>query len=650
MIIKKRISIVLLLTIFLNLSVLYFTKPACAIEMNYATKISPGTYELSERDGDRYLVYLWRKSVDKETVDRVLRDKGVEVDAFQSSKVYNKTRAQEIERLAVEIYGADVAYSPSEKAISCGETATVLEDMIRDDYKEYISMRRSVTKELCNAEIDRFVSENAVKYENIKYRGYYTGTLVLSATEDEIKRYSRDDSVTEISPYVKGEVKSDITFTNGQINTDDINGTKSSYYNDGNGYTGYGVNIGVIESGGKYDVNFPQLAGSSLVFITNIWNGDEVEYEITDHASMVTSIIVGKQKTVNGKKYEGVAPNAHVFQTQCSCDLDFYNAFQFLADAGVSIINFSAGVNYRPESGIDNFSYTPCDREADRLISQSDVTFVCAAGNSSTYVNAPGKAYGAVTVGSLNTKSGSLIVNTPPYSMASSSSYDANTGITNKPDICAPGVNVSVVGYSNVLMTKSGTSFATPHVSGLAAHLHQSDNDCLVDPILTKTLLILGASNNNIVTTGNGTSGNSYLRSKSGAGLVNAVKSMDAIDIWSCDSQQVNLSTATAWENIDEMYLWLNSGDKVRIVMTFDKCDNSVIGVSGYRNDVDLYIRKASGGYFLASSVSEINNVEIIEYTATETTMYKIEVELYSFVYDYLTTSPLRVAVAWFVY
>ena len=182
-------------------------------EKNYDAKIYPGTYELSERDGDRYLVYLWLKGIDMEAADKALTDKGVDVDAYKSSMVYNDAREQETEWLTVETYG-------EEGALSAGETATVLEDMIRDNYKEYISMRRSVIRELYEAEIDRFVSENAVKEENIKYRGYYTGTLVLSATEDEIKRYSRDDSVTEISPYVEGEVKSDLTFTDGQINTE----------------------------------------------------------------------------------------------------------------------------------------------------------------------------------------------------------------------------------------------------------------------------------------------------------------------------------------------------------------------------------------------------------------------------------------------
>jgi subtilisin family serine protease len=121
------------------------------------------------------------------------------------------------------------------------------------------------------------------------------------------------------------------------------------------------------------------------------------------------------------------------------------------------------------------------------------VVVVVAAGNSGPSmgtVASPGVAPNAITVGAIN-ETGAL---------ASFSSRGVPNSLTIKPEISAPGVNIlSTVPYSGTkhssssgYSSMSGTSMATPHVSGAVALLLQLHP--LWTPAQVKSALISGSS------------------------------------------------------------------------------------------------------------------------------------------------------------
>lgn len=322
-----------------------------------------------------------------------------------------------------------------------------------------------------------------------------------------------------------------------------------------------------------------------------------------------------------------------------------------LASLDVSVINYSGG------SG-NTLDYTSYDQEVDNVLKSSGVTFVVAAGNTGNNnpeddpddpqypcVTSPGKAYNAITVGNLRTKSGTYTSLSPTYSMSSSSSYDELSHLTNKPDISAPGSYIAYVSSGTTVSSSSGTSCAAPLITGIVAQLHQATVLAKTNPTRTKSTLLLGASNSTISTTNNSTSGNSWLRDRSGAGLANATEMMDAALQYTYNTYSINLKTVSDGTEYLSSTKHLNVGDKIRIVMSFDKPEDGAISSAGYVNDIDLRLLNSSGTP-VAYSASSYNNVEIIEFTATTEDDYKICVR----VFDHIVATSatyLKVATAW---
>ena len=188
---------------------------------------------------------------------------------------------------------------------------------------------------------------------------------------------------------------------------------------------------------------------------------------------------------------------------------DVINGISQLAELGVTVINYSGG------SG-NTLDYPSYDREVDNIIKSTGISFVVSAGNEGNNdpaddpddpqypcITSPGKAYNAITVGNLRTKSGTYASVTTTYSMSSSSSYAENSNIANKPDVVAPGSYIAYVSSGTTVSSSSGTSCAAPLITGVVAQLHQYRNSIKVNPTLTKAMLLIGASNDKISTTNN---------------------------------------------------------------------------------------------------------------------------------------------------
>ena len=83
---------------------------------------------------------------------------------------------------------------------------------------------------------------------------------------------------------------------------------------------------------------------------------------------------------------------------------------------------------------------------------------------------------------------GSVNTGNPPAVSASSSRGPSDCNGAIKPNVCAPGLSIRTTNLSGGYSFSSGTSMATPHVSGLAALLRQKNPNATVDQIKTAIL------------------------------------------------------------------------------------------------------------------------------------------------------------------
>jgi subtilisin family serine protease len=261
--------------------------------------------------------------------------------------------------------------------------------------------------------------------------------------------------------------------------------------------TGDGVLVGVLDTG--IDAAHAELAGrlyAGSAFAEFDKTGAIINTNPHDpfqHGTHVCGLIAGR--TV------GVAPAASLavasvltyptpqgaagYLTQIASGLNWLLATQFrgaTADPGFDVINASLG-----GTGYDPYLYTPLAQARLAL----GTIMIAAIGNSGMYgINkhgSPGDYDVTVGVGAVDQYAAIA-----PFS--DWGTVPQHGGIA-KPDICAPGVDVwsSIPGGNYMAM--SGTSMATPIVTGAAALLLQDDSGLsLVAANLLKRLYALTAT------------------------------------------------------------------------------------------------------------------------------------------------------------
>ncbi|WP_162907154.1 S8 family peptidase [Allorhizocola rhizosphaerae] len=238
------------------------------------------------------------------------------------------------------------------------------------------------------------------------------------------------------------------------------------------GYTGAGVTVAVLDSG--IDTTHPDLAGA-VVGERDFTGSATGPRDLLGHGTHVAGIITG-DGTASGGRYQGVAPDATLLNAKVLRDDGFGRESWLIAGMewavaeGARIVSMSLGASFG----------TPADPMAeavDRLTRQTGTLFVVAAGNSGPgedTINSPGTADLALTVGAVDGQDAVA-------GFSSRGPRQSRAGI--KPDLMAPGVGVVSALAPGSLIAKrepvvdghyvalSGTSMATPHVSGAAALL-----------------------------------------------------------------------------------------------------------------------------------------------------------------------------------
>ncbi|MFI6094415.1 S8 family serine peptidase [Lentzea sp. NPDC051213] len=240
------------------------------------------------------------------------------------------------------------------------------------------------------------------------------------------------------------------------------------------GWTGKGVTVADLDSG--YDPAHPDFQGV-VVGQKDFLTAGGASIDQHGHGSHTAGIIAGSGAAAGGK-YKGVAPDAKLLVGKV-CDQNgscpnsaIIEGMEWAASSGAKVVNLSLGGS--ATDGTD-----PMSQAVNNLTAQTGTLFVIAAGNAGAAgsVASPGAADAALTVGSV-TKADAL----SPFSSRGPRVGDGAI----KPDIAAPGSSIIAARAAGTSMgtpvdanytTASGTSMATPHVSGAAAILAQQHPD-----------------------------------------------------------------------------------------------------------------------------------------------------------------------------
>ncbi len=253
-------------------------------------------------------------------------------------------------------------------------------------------------------------------------------------------------------------------------------------------YNGSGIKIAVIDTG--IDSNHPDLKNKVIDQVSFV-SDEPYPEDGFGHGTHVAGIIAGNG-AASGGKYKGVASGASLMNVKVLGKYGYGTAsavmsgIEYAVDHGANVISMSIGAMFWPADGTDPVAMT-----ANAAV-DAGVVVVAAAGNSGApfLIISPASGEKVIAVGATTKKD----------KIAIYSSMGPTWDHRIKPEIVAPGGDydiypdpaglgiVSAKAAGSVLerwlpeymvdkyyMALSGTSMATPHVSGAAALMLQAN-------------------------------------------------------------------------------------------------------------------------------------------------------------------------------
>jgi subtilisin family serine protease len=262
------------------------------------------------------------------------------------------------------------------------------------------------------------------------------------------------------------------------------------------GIDGTGINVSVIDTG--IYATHPDIAGRVIKGYDFV-NNDNDPVDDHGHGTHVAGTVGGNG---NGGTTTGMAPNVSLFAVKVldasgsGLTSSAIDGIQWSVNTGANVLSLSFGSSTRN---------VPLANAVNNAINNG-VVVIAAAGNCGPggyppkcprlgdgTIEFPGGEKNVIAVGAVD---GFDVI----ASFSSTGPITIAGEVLTKPDVSAPGVNtISLYYLSNGYTTKSGTSMATPHVSGAAAlllqasrHLGTTLSPAQIKSILENTSLDLG--------------------------------------------------------------------------------------------------------------------------------------------------------------
>jgi serine protease AprX len=299
------------------------------------------------------------------------------------------------------------------------------------------------------------------------------------------------------------------------------------------GFDGTGVGVALIDSGAfatHPDLADPSTGASRVVQFVDFVNGQTTAYDDYGHGTHVAGIIAGNGAD-SGGAYAGVAPGARLIVlkvldargrgrvSDVIAALDYVVANKDALNIRVVNLSVAAGV-------YESYTTDPITLAAKRAV-DAGLVVVAAAGNNgrgiagqAAYagISAPGNAPWVLTVGASNDMGTADLHDDTIAAFSSRGPGAIDNGA--KPDLVAPGVAVTSLadpaslfyvtqgasllsGTANSAflpyLRLSGTSIATPFVSGTAALMLQANPS--LTPNAVKAILQYTTFNNHVYDT-----------------------------------------------------------------------------------------------------------------------------------------------------
>lgn len=350
-------------------------------------------------------------------------------------------------------------------------------------------------------------------------------------------------------------------------------------------YTGSGVTIGLLDVG-IIDEDDSNISGSNYT----IQNQFLVIEKVDEHTNDMAQIIAGNY---------GIAKNAHLLVSQLSGSMT--KEVEWMIENGADIINMSIGFGTK---GV----YDSNSAYVDYIVKTYGVLVCVASGNSDdndSYVDNPGLAYNALSVGNSNSFGG----------MGLYSCYLTETG-ANKPNLVVPGSGVRI---PNTDICISGTSAACAVASGFAALIFEKFPGLKGKP--GETMAIFNAACKDLegysINSQNG-----YNEScGSGALMFDRICSAYYTISWA------TLEASLGYEHVWTYAVGMNKGQTIKAAYV------NLVTANGNRKDTqfsDYDLELYLNGNLLASTNSAVDNVEVLRYTALENGRYELKLLKYN--------------------
>jgi len=253
------------------------------------------------------------------------------------------------------------------------------------------------------------------------------------------------------------------------------------------GANGRGVKVAILDTG--IDKNHPALLGKVVDEISTAAQPITVPGL---HATHVAGIVAS-----NDVVFRGIAPQAELVNIKVLDSAGFgtpTSVIQGLEQAvrrGALVASLSLGWSETLMGWFCNNADCVLCQAADNAV-RLGVTVVVAAGNEGTAgarppfaIRHPGAARKVVTVGAVD--KANVLAAFSSTGPGSGRLSPATSIRLTKPDVSAPGVNIVSAVLGGGFAALSGTSMATPHVSGVAAMILQ--RNAMLTPTMVKKIL-----------------------------------------------------------------------------------------------------------------------------------------------------------------
>lgn len=319
-----------------------------------------------------------------------------------------------------------------------------------------------------------FKSELGLGFDDAKVvSNWLINGIIMEATPEQIEAIQgRDDvkhveldATIQLDPVVEARATGD-----DQVSTWGLKAVKALEARAAFGVDGSGVVVGILDTG--YDANHPALAGKLLAFHDPV-GGKTTPYDDNGHGTHCAGTIGGSS---DGMQI-GMAPGAKfvagkIFSSGGSAQVSW------IVDGMQWIVDPDKVPNSGDEPRLVSNSWgggpgQTTFLEAVKGWLQLGIAPIFAAGNSGPgagSVGTPGGFLESLAVGATN-------VNTQIADFSSRGPVQWNGQSHIKPDVSAPGEDVTSAKAGGGYVTFSGTSMATPHVAGLATLLLQANPD-----------------------------------------------------------------------------------------------------------------------------------------------------------------------------